>query len=142
MSEYVMVVAELYQLGRDSGGFTKEFKTKVRDKSIVPRKWVDKINERYENSGKWYEVFEDETKEMFAQGAEKVKTIKEAESNAGEIADILTAGLKEAKKPKAKKAKDEDKEALLDKVEELTGERPHHLTGVAKLKATIEEYTN
>jgi hypothetical protein len=142
MSEHIMVFAELYQLGRDSGGFTKEFKTKVRDKSIVPRKWVDKINERYANSGKWYEVFEDETKEMFAEGAEKVKAIKEAESNAGEIADILTAGLKEAKKPKAKKVKNEDKEALLDKVEELTGERPHHLTGVAKLKATIEEYTN
>ena len=140
-----MVVAELYQLGRGADGFTKDFKTKVRDKSIVPRKQVDKINGQWENSGKWYEVDEDETEKRFAEGDKKVKEIKEAQADADELGKVMADTLKsvkKTKKPKAKKESSVDKEALLDKVEELTGERPHHLSGVAKLEAIIAEHTN
>jgi len=145
MSKYIMVVAELYQLGRGADGFTKDFKTKVRDKSIVPRKQVDKINGQWENSGKWYEVDEDETEKRFAEGDKKVKEIKEAQADADELGKVMADTLKsvkKTKKPKAKKESSVDKEALLDKVEELTGERPHHLSGVAKLEAIIAEHTN
>lgn len=145
MSKYVMVVAELYQLGRGADGFTKDFKTKVRDKGIVPRSHVDRINGQWENSGKWYEVDEEETEKRFAEGDKKVQEIKEAEADASELGKVMADTLKsvkKTKKPKAKKESNDDKEALLDKVEELTGERPHHLTGVAKLEAIIAEYTN
>lgn len=145
MSKYVMVVAELYQLGRGADGFTKDFKTKVRDKGIVPRSIVEKINSQWKNSGKWYEVDESETGRRFSEGEERVKEIKEAESDASELGKVMADTLKsvkKTKKPKVKKESNDDKEALLDKVEELTGERPHHLTGVAKLEATIAEHTN
>lgn len=145
MSKYVMVVAELYQLGRGADGFTKDFKTSVRDKGIVPRSHVDRINGQWENSGKWYEVDEEETEKRFAEGDKKVQEIKEAEADASELGKVMADTLKsvkKTKKPKAKKESNDDKEALLDKVEELTGERPHHLTGVAKLEAMIEEHTN
>jgi len=140
-----MVVAELYQLGRGADGFTKDFKTKVRDKGIVPRSIVEKINSQWKNSGKWYEVDESETDRRFSEGEERVKEIKEAQADADELGKVMADTLKsvkKTKKPKVKKESNDDKEALLDKVEELTGERPHHLTGVAKLEATIAEHTN
>ncbi len=142
MSEYTMVLAEFYKLGRDEGGFTKEYKTLVRDKGIVPRNQVEKINDQWKNCGKWYEVFEDETVELYKEGAKRVRAIREAEESKAELGSVLAETIKEAKKSKPKKAKesDKDKESLLDKVEELTGERPHHLTGIAKLEAIIKEH--
>jgi len=145
MSKYVMVVAELYQLGRGADGFTKDFKTKVRDKGIVPRSHVERINGQWENSGKWYEVFEDETKKRFKEGSKKVQEIKEAQASADELGKVMADTLKSVKKtnkPKAKNESNNEKESLLDKVEELTGERPHHLTGINKLHSMIEEASN
>lgn len=148
MSEHVMVLAELYKLGRDADGFTKEYQTLFREKGLVPRKQVDKINDQYKNCGKFYKVFEDETKDIYAKGAKKVAEIRAAEDDAGELGRVLSDSLKAAKKPKKAKKVDstpninEELEDARKEYFDLTGEEVHHLKQLKGIRKMIDEYNS
>ncbi len=137
MSIHVMAVATYYQLFRGADGFNLNTKEVINEKVLVPRKHIEKINRQSVQCGKHYVIDEEATEAAFKQGEANVKAIREAQADADELGKVMADTLKSVKAGKATKPKT-DKTALLDKVEELTGKRPSHLTGEVKLNAMIE----
>jgi len=144
MSKHVMVIAELYKLAKYGNKFTKEQKILVREKSLVPRGQVARINNEWEACGKWYEVYEKETEKVFEEGEAKVKAIKVAQEDSDALGKVMADTLKSVKKKKVKKVDttpdiNEELEAAKDRYEELFGERPHHMAQLKGINKKIAE---
>lgn len=144
MSKHIMVVAELFKLGRDENGFTKDFKTSIRSKGVVPRSQVKRINDQFEDCGKWYEVDEEETEKRFAEGEKKTAEIRQAQEDSDALGKVMADTLKSVKKPKPKKDStpevNEELEAARERYAELNdGKRPHHATKLSTINEFIAE---
>lgn len=149
MSEHTMAVATLYELSKFGGSYSKEHKREVNAASIVPRRQIDRINDQWEQCGKWYEVDEDETIKRYEAGRVKTAAIKEAEELKDELGSVMAETLKSVKKGrKVKKVVEpvviDDSTDLLEAARaeylELTGEEVHHLKGLKGINKLIAEY--
>jgi hypothetical protein len=82
--ERSMVVASLYQLAKMNGKFVKENKQVLREKVVLAKEYVDRINATSDESGKLY-VVDAKATEKYYDDAEKKgsKTEKDKEPEAG-----------------------------------------------------------
>lgn len=135
-----LVVANVYKLHKRDGKFIDNTGADnlYRENHLVSKQWADEMNKEWESRGMKAVIDEEKTIEARQAILDNAAMQAEQDAAVSAVSDALISVAKDVKKPKAKA----DKEALLDKVEELTGERPHHLTGVAKLNAMIKEHSN
>lgn len=110
-----IVVADLFQLQRVNGKFSKEHKILSHPSQKVTKNYVDEINENSHESGKFYVINVEATKKNKAEREEHLKAL-ELEDEASKISakDLLGAiskGVKTEKKAKQKEVEsDEDGE--------------------------------
>ena len=68
-----MVVCKLYKLGSADGKeFTKEMKQIERERCIVTRQYIDRVNKHYKTAGRYYEVDEQATEKNLKERNERV----------------------------------------------------------------------
>lgn len=136
-----LVVANVYKLHKRDGKFIDNTgkDNLYRENHLVSKQWADEMNDEWESRGMKAVIDEEKTAEARQTILDNAAMQAEQDAAVSAVSDALISVAKDVKKPKAKSV---DKEALLDKVEELTGERPHHATGVSKLEATIKEHSN
>ncbi|MGR3221305.1 MAG: hypothetical protein ACUZ8H_16030 [Candidatus Anammoxibacter sp.] len=61
------VVAVLFKLGRDNDKYNKEMKKIYHPKAVVSKGYVENFNKDWQESGKYYEIDKEATKEYYAK---------------------------------------------------------------------------
>jgi hypothetical protein len=107
-----IVVADLFQLQRVNGKFSKEHKILSHPSQKVTKNYVDEINENSHESGKFYVINVEATKKNKADREEHLKAL-ELEDEASKISakDLLGAiskGVKAEKKAKQKEVESDE----------------------------------
>jgi hypothetical protein len=102
-----IVVADLFQLGRDGGSFNSEIKNKVlHAKAKVQESYVEEINAGSADSGRFYVVDEEATKEFYETKARK-KELIEAKNEAEKLSkeDLLNSIVEKKTSQTSRRAK-------------------------------------
>ena len=104
----LIAVYKVYKLGREGNGFNKDYKLETIDEARVYEiEYAEFMNYNYTGNGMWFEKNEELSKELYLNG------------------DIDL------------NKKEENKEDLIAKYEELTGESAKPIWGVKKLNEEI-----
>lgn len=113
-----IVVADLYQLQRVAGKFTKEHKSLYHAKAKVSESFVEKFNAEWQDSGKLYIIDEEATTQNIESREAQIQSRKKAEELRTAAGDALAGVFKsvnenftksdESVKVKGKKKDSED----------------------------------
>jgi len=107
----LVAVYKVYKLGREGAGFNKDYKLEtISEGRVYEIEYAEFINYNHRGNGMWCEKDEDLTKELYLTG------------------DINLD------------KKEENKEDLVSKYEELSGEKAKPIWGVKKLNEEIAKF--
>lgn len=128
-----IVVADLFQLQRVNGKFSKEHKILSHPSQKVTKNYVDEINENSHESGKFYVIDKEATKKNKSEREEHLKALElEVEASKISAKDLLGAiskGVKAENTEEPKKAKQKEVESNED-----GEETPEVKTGTRRAK--------
>jgi len=95
----MIVIANLYRLGKEDKDFSLKYKTLDRSNAKVEKAYVDIINTNYKDSGHYYEILEKETAEWNENrlSGKKLKKDKPLQENPT-VTEVGKSEVKELKK--------------------------------------------
>ena len=137
-----LVVADLYQLRRDNGKFTKDGKTILRKDVKIDVQMMERYNEDSEESGKLYVVDQKATDENHEQRLinQERKAENERLRGINGLQIVEAAKSKPATSAKEKEVvPDDSKEKAIANYVELFGKKPHHNKSLESILEMISE---
>lgn len=159
-----MVVCKFYKLARIDGvNFTKDHKDLLRDKAVITKDWMAKINENWKSNGKLYildqaatDKYHEDSKKQYdiriankqlnskglqqlGEGLQQLMVDKVANTPKEPIVKKKPEPKKEVKKvvPPAKEESEGDKLSRLRGEAKTLGIKQAHVMGVEKLEKAI-----